>query len=398
MSTQSNKKSIGLYIHIPFCQSKCPYCDFYSTAGKADYKRYIDAVLLHLEDYSECLKNRVVDTIYIGGGTPSVLPKGLICDLVDSIYDYLDVAPDAEVTLEANPATLNPSALKKLWKLGVGRLSMGLQSAVDEELKTLGRIHTYAQFEQNFHAARDAGFDNISVDLMYGIPGQTAESLRYSLETLVNLGPEHISLYGLKIEPNTPFGQMEDLVLPDEDEQVDMYLDSIEYLESQGYYQYEISNFARDGRMSRHNLRYWNCEEYLGLGPGAHSYLNGTRFSFVRDTMLYIDAMEDLSKPLNIIDEKYEISPDERIGEYVMLRLRLVEGIDTREFSNLFGVDFDSLYGQYLPAYIDGGFMVKTPTGYALTPVGMCVSNEILSTMLSFDSDIVSGIADGTDR
>ena len=390
-----SKKSIGLYIHIPYCLNKCPYCDFYSNSGKADYKRYIDAVLLHLEDYSNSLKDRIVDTIYIGGGTPSIIPRKLICELIDSIYEMYDVAEDAEITLEANPATLNASALKKLWKSGINRLSIGLQSANDDELKELGRIHNFEQFRNSFNLAREAGFDNISVDLMYGVPTQTPDSLRRTLETVVGLAPEHISLYGLKIEPNTPFGQDPNLILPDEDTWCDMYLDSIDYLESQGYYQYEISNFARDGRESRHNLRYWNCEEYLGIGPGAHSYLNNTRFSFVRDTMLYIDAMEDLTKPAQIIDEKYEITPDERIGEYVMLRLRLVEGIDTVEFKERFGIDFESLYGQYLDSYIQGGFMIDTGRGYALTPVGMCVSNEILSTMLSFDSNIVSGMADG---
>jgi len=389
------KKPLGLYIHIPFCMSKCPYCDFYSAAGKADYKRYIDALLLHIEDYADCLKNHTVDTVYIGGGTPSVVPVKLLCELIDSIYGYLDIADDAEITMEANPATLNASALKKLWRVGVSRLSLGLQSAQDNELKALGRIHTYDRFLDSFNMARDAGFDNISVDLMYGIPEQTPDSLRRTLETVVGLAPEHISLYGLKIEPDTPFGKRDDLVLPDEDDECDMYLDSIDYLESQGYYQYEISNFARDGRQSRHNLKYWDCGEYLGLGPGAHSYLNNTRFSFKRDTMLYIDAMEDLSKPAQIIDEKYEITPDERVGEYVMLRLRLVEGIDTGVFKSKFGVDFETLYGQYLDSYIKGGFMIDTGHGYALTPIGMCVSNEILSTMLSFDSDIIKGVADG---
>ncbi len=391
------KKPLGLYIHIPFCQSKCPYCDFYSNAGKADYRRYVDALLLHLEDYSESLKNYSVDTLYIGGGTPSILPAKLIIDLIESIADYVDVEETAEITMEANPATLTASTLKKLRKVGVNRLSIGLQSAQANELKALGRIHSFEQFRSGFLAARDAGFENISVDLMYGIPEQTPQSLAATLDTVIALAPEHISLYGLKIEPNTPFGQMQNLPLPDEDTEVDMYLDAIDKLEAAGYFQYEISNFSRPGLESKHNLKYWNCEEYLGLGPGSHSYFGGTRFSFKRDTMLYIDAMEDYTRPHPIVDEKYEVTPDERIGEYVMLRLRLVEGIDTALFGEMFGVEFETLYGQYLGGYINGGFMERTDVGYALTPVGMCVSNEILSTMLSFDSNIVGGMADGTD-
>ena len=392
------KKSLGLYIHIPFCLHKCPYCDFYSTVGKADYRRYTDALMLHMEDYSDALKNCVVDTIYIGGGTPSVLPVRMLCELLDAAYDFFDVDDAAEVTMEANPATLNRSALKRLNRAGVNRLSIGVQSTFDNELKALGRVHTYAQFEEGFHWARDAGFENISVDLMYGIPEQTADSLSQSLETITDLLPEHISLYGLKLEPETPFGQNPPAGLPDDDDTVDMYLDAVDYLASRGYRQYEISNFALEGRQSRHNLRYWNCEEYLGLGPGAHSYLNGQRFSFKRDTKMYITAMSDLSKNLPIIDEQYTVSPDERIGEYVMLRLRLNDGVDTSEFYRRFGVAFETLYGQYLEPYISGGYMFRTQKGYALTPVGMCVSNEILSTMLSFDSHIVEGIADGTDK
>lgn len=415
------KKSLGLYIHIPFCHAKCAYCDFYSQSGAGDelMQRYVDALLLQMEDYASSAKDHSVDTVFIGGGTPSALPVKAMSDLLSGISRHFSIKKGAEFTMEANPATVSPAALSKYRKLGVNRLSIGLQSANADELSALSRIHTRDDFEASYKAARRAGFDNISVDLMYGIPLQTADSFSRTLDYVTALEPEHISVYGLKIEEGTPFARVRDtLILPDEDTEADMYLDCVRYLDAKGYRHYEISNFARPGYECRHNLKYWNCDEYLGLGCAAHSYFGGMRFSMKRDLMLYIDAMEaDITTGsmlggdgINIaeeqirnaapIDEMYTVAPSERIGEYIMLRLRLTEGISSAEFEARFGMNFDALYGRRLKIYIDNGFMTYNGDRYAFTPKGMYVSNYILSSILDFDGEsrIVGGIADGTDR
>lgn len=390
---------LGLYIHIPFCRSKCAYCDFYSITDTKNYRRYIDSLILHMEDYSASIENYTIDSIFIGGGTPTVIPKNLMLDLFDGIFDNFNVTKDAEITLEANPATIDMGMLKKYRSEGVNRLSIGMQSSCDNELKALTRIHTFEDFEESFRAARKANFDNINIDLMYGIPEQTTASFKMTLDSVCELKPEHVSVYGLKIEENTPFADKANtLILPDEDDEFAMYELAINTLLQNGYVQYEISNFALPGYECRHNLKYWNCMEYLGLGPAAHSYLNNCRFSFRRDIELYMDAMEKADTDCNILDESYNITPNERVGEYVMLRLRLNEGLNTEEFRELFNLNFDRMYGKYLKLYVENGFMVKRGPNYAFTTKGMYVSNYILSTMLDFDSSIVSNIVNGTDK
>lgn len=392
-------KTLGLYLHMPFCKSKCPYCDFYSVTDNGDYRRYVDAMLLQMEDYSSAASPFTVDTIYIGGGTPSVVPEKLMFELMDGVYRNFKVFIDAETTIEANPATVTLGQLKKYRKMGINRISFGAQSMCDNELKALSRLHTAEGLEESFALARKAGFDNISVDLMYGIPEQTPDSLAQSIERIAELGAEHISLYGLKIEPGTPFDGIRDkLALPDEDTEYTMYENSVAQLAKLGYKQYEISNFCKSGRECLHNMRYWNCDEYLGLGPGAHSYFNGNRFSFKKSISDYIEALEDPESTLDITDECYKISPDERVGEYIMLALRTTAGIDLAEFTKRFNLDFERMYGELLTAYVEGGFMVRTVRGYAFTVKGMYVSNYILSSMLDFDSEIGRNIANGTDK
>ncbi len=389
---------------MPFCKSKCPYCDFYSLErnGEASddlMRRYADALMLHIEDYSSSAQNREVDTIYIGGGTPSYMPVKYMLEIINSVKRNFNILPDAEISMEVNPATVDLSGFKKYVKAGVNRISIGMQSAIDEELRLLGRIHTFEEFKNAFQDARDAGIDNINVDIMYGIPGQTIGSLKETLARVIELSPEHISFYGLKIEDGTPFAERKkELSLPDEDTEYNMYVTAVEILEKHGYKQYEISNFARDGRECRHNLRYWNCMEYIGLGPGAHSYYNDHRFSFKKDIDLYISEIEAVSSENGIVDENYEISASERIGEYVMLRLRLNEGIDANDFAERFGLDFEKTYGKYLKTYTENGFMIKDGSRYAFTTAGRYVSNYILSAMIDFDSDITKGIADGSDK
>lgn len=394
-------ESIGLYIHIPYCLSKCAYCDFYSVTDNESYKRYADALIMHMEDYSSGAANRPVDSVFFGGGTPSALPKATMLSLINGIYSNFHLTEDAEFTIEMNPATVGHAELKTYLKAGVNRISIGMQSANNRELELLSRIHTYEEFEKSYYMARDAGFTNINVDVMYGIPEQTTASLMNTLTTLCELKPDHISLYGLKIEDGTPFAAMKsrgELKLPDEDTEFEMYCRAVEFLEKYGYKQYEISNFARTGKQCRHNLKYWNCEEYIGLGAGAHSYFNNRRFSFKKDINAYVEAMENPGNKPSIISENYEIRPNERIGEYVMLQLRLRRGIDSDQFAGLFGVSFERLYGKYLDMYISNGFMEKRGNRYAFTLKGMYVSNYILSAMLDFQSELVAGIADGTDR
>lgn len=391
--------TLGLYLHIPFCLQKCAYCDFYSVCTDSLKDRYTEALLLHMQDYAPSAMTREVDTVFIGGGTPTSLSRSNLLELIAGIKRHFNLAPDAEFTIEANPATVTRADLKKYRRQGVNRLSLGAQSFLPEELETLGRIHGESDIIEAFEDARAAGFENISLDLMYGIPGQTRESLRASLEQAVSLEPEHISLYNLILEEGTPFWEAKDrLELPDEDTEYEMYESAVIYLESHGYIQYEISNFAKEGYACRHNLKYWNCEEYLGLGPAAHSYYNERRFSFKRDVETYISAMEQPDEGFSIIDECYDVRPSERVGEYVMLRMRLKEGLDTAVFAERFGMDFERMYGKYLKLYTQNGFMNHVGTRYCFTLKGMYVSNYILSAMLDFDSNLAQGIVSRSDR
>lgn len=393
------EKKLGLYIHIPFCEHKCDYCDFYSLTKFNDYVRFTDSMLLQMEDFSEQTKEYTVDTIFIGGGTPTVLPVNRMLELIDGIYRNFNVSPNVEFTMEANPATVNLKMLKKYRKAGVNRLSFGMQSAIDAELAALSRIHTFDEFVESYEMAKKAGFENINVDIMYGIPGQTRHSLGYTLEQVCDLEPKHISLYGLKIEEGTPFYEKRKrLELPDEDTEYEMYKYAIDYLGFRGYWQYEISNFATDGYKCRHNLKYWNCQEYLGIGPAAHSYFDNRRFSHKRSVDMFMDALEYVEAGINIIEEDITVTPEERVDEYIMLKLRLAEGLNANEFKEKFDRDFGEMFEKELKLYIDNGFMQHKNGHYSFTPKGMYVSNYILSTFLSYDSDIAKNIASGLDK
>lgn len=384
------KKLLGIYVHVPFCMSKCAYCDFYSfvPSGQELMERYVNALLMHMRDYRESAAEYVCDTVYIGGGTPTVLPAELLVKLCRGIKKSFDLSKNNEFTIEANPATVTPELLKRLRRAGVNRISFGLQSGNNNELKLLSRRHTRADFENSYRMAREAGFDNISVDLMFGIPEQTPESLMKNLRYVTRLGVEHISLYDLKLEAGTPLAKNRSAFnFPDEDTEADMYLRAVEYLNSEGYPQYEISNFSKPRRYSRHNLKYWSCLEYLGFGPAAHSYFNNTRYSYSKNIEGYIAGVEQPLSSIQITDQSEEITPKERLGEYVMLRLRLTAGIRLDDFRFRFGADFEEMFGKKLIPYLKSGFAVKRDNSIALTPKGMFVSNYILSDLLDFDSD-----------
>ena len=385
-----NKRRLGLYLHIPFCKSKCAYCDFYSFVPGDDgvCERYVHALIKHMETYKKSCDGYAPDTVFIGGGTPTALPIDLLIELIRAVKRNFALSKGVEFTVEANPATVSYKDMKRLRRAGVNRLSMGLQSADNYELAALSRLHRRQDFEEAFRDARSAKIGNINVDIMYGIPGQTVASVMKTLNYVTRLGPEHISFYNLKIEPGTPFWQMKDrLELPGEDAEYEMYMRGVAFLESRGYRQYEISNFAKPGYQCMHNIKYWNCDEYLGLGAAAHSFFNGNRFSFCRDAQRYMRALEEPEADIRITDSTEQIMTKERVGEYVMLRMRLKDGISEREFFRLFGKDFGSMYGRYLEKYVSGGFVERNGDRWSFTPRGMFVSNYILSDILDF-SDV----------
>lgn len=381
------KRPLGLYIHIPFCAAKCAYCDFYSLPGaEKRIDRYLAALEKQMQSYRGAALTYLVDTVYIGGGTPSLLSPAQWKRLFQMIRSCFTLAPDAEITAEINPASGSRRRLKAMKKCGVNRLSIGLQSIHEKELAALGRLHRYPAFEETLAAARDLGFVNIGADLMYGIPEQTPESFRESLRVVSTLPLTHISVYGLTIEEGTPFAARRGaLSLPDEDTERAMYFDAVRLLEAAGFRQDEISNFSRPGFASRHNLKYWNCDEYLGLGPAAASYFEGLRFTCVRDLAAYIAVMEGKSDA-NLFPEREEAPQSESIGDYVMLRLRLTDGIDLAAFERRFRRSFEEMFGAKLKKYEGTPYLRRTERGYALTPEGFYVSNTILADLLDIEA------------
>ena len=282
---------LGIYIHIPFCRSKCDYCDFYSLAGREDrMDAYQKALLAHIRETAPLAQGIPVDTIYFGGGTPSWYGARRIQELLSALSKLFQVEKDAEITVEANPDSVDLRALRRLRKAGVNRLSLGMQSGCPQELESVHRPHTVRQVDEAVAAARKAKLNNVSLDLIYGLPGQTMDSWKATVEHALSLIPQHLSCYGLKVEEGTPLARRaaEGEILPDDDQQADLYLWTVGRLERAGYPQYEISNFAKPGYESRHNLRYWLTRPYIGFGPGAHSDFGGRRYSFVRDLDRYI--------------------------------------------------------------------------------------------------------------
>lgn len=374
-------KSLGLYIHIPFCKQKCVYCDFYSLSGnESRMDDYTDALCAHLLETAPFAAGHSVDTVYFGGGTPSYLGEKRLVKLLKIISKKYHVAKDAEITLEANPDSAGDwKTLKALRKAGVNRLSLGMQSACDAELQKIGRVHTMAQVRAAVEAARRARIENLSLDLIYGLPGQTLEQWQKNLAAAVDLAPEHLSCYGLKVEEGTPlFARRETAGLPGDEAQADMYLHTVDYLARHGYQQYEISNFARTGRESRHNLKYWLLEEYAGFGPGAHSDFGGVRYAYERDLERYIRGVKEHTPMLS---ESERIPPLDRDTEWVMLGLRTVRGLDPREFETRFRRRF-SCFLPFLTQCQQAGYAVQEEGRWHLTPRGFLVSNQIIGGML----------------
>ncbi len=372
---------LGLYIHIPFCRAKCDYCDFYSLPGREEVMdSYLKALLAHIKETAPTAKGWQVDTVYIGGGTPSAFGRKRICAVLGEVKRRFDVTRDAEITCEANPESADGKFLAAVRRAGVNRLSLGMQSACDNELHAVHRLHDAAQVEEAVRLARKARIKNLSLDLIYGLPGQTMESWRKSVEAALSLKPEHLSCYGLKVEPGTPLDGrvMRGEQLPDDDLQADMYLWMVDRLTQAGYPQYEISNFARPGCQSRHNLKYWLGKPYIGFGPGAHSDFGGRRYSFVRDLDRYITGILEGGR---VIDGSELIPRRERSGEYLMLRLRTVRGIEEWEYRREYSMNFDPLE-QKLEEYEHQGWAAKRDRRWHLTPKGFLVSNQLISDLL----------------
>lgn len=367
-------KPLGLYLHIPFCVKKCGYCDFYSVEDRELMKEYVSALLLHIRSYGKVCSGYTVDTVYIGGGTPTCLGPKYLGRILQEIRNKFPLAEDAEITVECNPESTDKKVLDVMKKQGVNRLSFGVQSAHDEELRAIGRIHTFAQAKEAVELAREKGFANISLDLMYGLPGQTQEMFLDSVEQCLGLEPQHLSCYGLKLEPGTPMGR-ENPVLPDDDAQADTYLAMCERLRDKGYEHYEISNFAKPGCRSRHNMKYWDLSEYLGLGPGAHSFMNGRRFAFARDLKAYIGG-ED------IVQDEDEVPTFQRQGEYLMVRLRTADGVDFLDLEKRYNID-STPYEEAFRGLMGNGLVAHQGTRWYLTEKGFLVSNSIINIVVA---------------
>ena len=386
--------SIGLYIHIPFCVRKCVYCDFLSgPATRQRQQEYVAALLRELVWESAQYTDAVVKTIFFGGGTPSVLEAEEITAILDCLRLQYQIDADAEITLEMNPGTADQDKLLKLKKAGINRLSIGLQSADNAELKMLGRIHTYEDFLRTYHQARETGFSNINVDLMSALPGQHMENWVWTLEKVTALQPEHISAYSLIIEEGTPLYQNLDAwaPVPEEDEDRQMYQETKRLLAQQGYHRYEISNYAKPGYECRHNSIYWqrgvwHTADFAGFGLGASSTVGDRRWENTKSMKRYLSVFQeqnrkryDSSAGERVKESAVKLSVMEQMGEFMFLGLRMMEGVSKREFADSFRQEMDEIYGEALQKWIQMGMMAKNGDAVMLTDAGIDVSNTILT-------------------
>jgi len=384
------KTPLGIYVHVPFCRSKCQYCDFYSLTTKDDklMDGYIDAMCKHIKETGALTPAYKVDTIYFGGGTPSFFGADGMATIMTAIRRNFDVDSAAEITFEANPDSVSDKFLNRMRAEGFNRVSLGIQCDDDEILKKIGRPHDYAQAVSAVQRIRKAGFKNLSVDLMYGLPNQTLNGWKDTLERVLALNPEHISCYGLKLEEGTPMYDYKDFLnLPDDDLQADMYLAATEILRAKSFRQYEISNFARKGLYSRHNMKYWTGGEYLGFGPNASSDFAGRRFTIIRDLQGYIDGIKNGGEVLQDVED---IPLRERAGEYLMMRLRTSAGIIREEYERQYLLPFGPIE-EALEKCRTFGHAARGDDGrWRLTPKGFLISNSIISDLLL--------IQDGTEQ
>ncbi|MDO5134856.1 MAG: radical SAM family heme chaperone HemW [Eubacteriales bacterium] len=372
---------VELYVHIPFCVKKCDYCDFLSgPASREAQEAYVQALVREISLAGAAVREPIT-TVFIGGGTPSLLRPEQMGRILEQMGASFSLVEEGEVTLEANPGTLTKEKLALYRRLGVNRLSLGLQSPEEEELRLLGRIHTFRQFLDSFWMAREAGFSNINVDLMGALPRQSREGWRKNLRTVARLAPEHISAYSLMVEEGTPFYERE-LELPDEDTEYGMYEDTAEVLGEYGYRQYEISNYALPGRECEHNIGYWRRTPYLGLGLGAASLVGNLRFSNTRDQGEYLRKSREEGFPESIRQERTLLSPSDQMAEYAFLGLRMTEGISLEGFRREFSRDFMDIYGPVVKKYSEMGLLLREGDRLFLSREGIHVSNQIMADFL----------------
>lgn len=383
------RRELELYIHIPFCVKKCAYCDFLSgPASNQQIGEYVQALIEEIRYYKEFAKNYAVSTVFWGGGTPSLLTEEQMKVLMEALGQTFFIRQNAEITMEANPGTVTVEKLRAYQKAGINRLSFGLQSVNNEELKMLGRIHTYEEFLESYEAARKAGFQNINVDLISAIPKQTVSSWEQTLQTIISLQPEHISAYSLIVEEGTPFAKLYgegcklEHLLPSEEDERRMYERTEELLREAGYHRYEISNYAKEGYECQHNLGYWERKEYLGLGLGASSLIEETRFHNTDEMEEYL---RDASNPILLRKEQEKLDRQEQMEEFVFLGLRKIRGIQEEKFTEMFGEDIWDCYGKNLERVIKEGLLEREEGVLRLTRKGIDVSNYVFYEILLDD-------------
>ena len=412
VGTAGTAEPLGLYIHIPFCLQKCGYCDFYSEAGQSEevQQAYIATLVKEIGHYGRMLGGRRVDTVFIGGGTPSILRPQLLADVLAAARQWFFVEPGAEITMECNPATLTEEKLEVYRKIGVNRLSMGVQSMDDGLLKIMGRVHDRQAVFDSYQMMEDAGFTNINLDIMFGVPGQTIEMCQDTVRQVLDLEPAHLSFYSLELAEGTEFyrrlsqGKLQETA-PELDRQ--MYHWLLEELKRQGYEQYEISNGARPGYRCRHNLKYWNLEEYLGLGAAAHSYVNHTRWANRADIGGYISAMEAGATGAEGVEvaegsavrgiqtagaagQVYENTWADDVTDFTFTALRKCEGIDLVDFEKRFGAAFWDVFGDRktsFEAFAEGGDAALDGNILRITEKGMDIANQIIALFVGVDGE-----------
>ncbi len=368
----------GLYIHVPFCSSKCNYCDFNSYAGRFDVtESYFDALKKEIEFYYNTMRYNLIDTIFIGGGTPSCVNQKYINEVLNLCKIKFNISEVCEISIESNPGTLDIDKLTAYRKSGINRISIGLQAYQSKLLKYLGRRHSTEDFIASIEMAKNAGFTNINADVIFGIPGQTMEDWAETLKVLVNLGITHISAYSLKIEEGTRFGDMLEngqLIQVEDELDRNMYHYAIDFLKENGFMQYELSNFSKEGYECKHNLTYWKCVDYLGLGAGAHSLLEGERFSNKYTIEKYINAIEKGLKP---VEERNLIEFTDKVSEYMFLGLRLNQGVNNSEFNKLFGQDMFNMYEESFKELEQKKLIEICGENVSLTRLGLDLANQV---------------------
>ena len=369
---------LGLYIHIPFCVTKCKYCDFNSFKIDLNEKiKYLNYLGEEMKLYKEEIKNREIDSVFVGGGTPSILNENEINILFEKIKENFNIKSNAEITMECNPGTLTLNKLKVMKKSGVNRLSIGLQAVQNHHLKYIGRIHTFEEFEKNYHDAKQMGFDNINIDLMYALPNQSREDWMESLEKVVKLNPTHISAYSLILEENTELFKMyerDEFNLLDENTDIEKYEYTINYLKSHGYNQYEISNYAKDNFECKHNVLYWKCEEYVGIGASASGYFNGIRYNNICELDNYEKMILEGEKP---IEWEEKLSIKDEIEESIFLGLRMNEGIQISDFKEKYNFDFEKEYKNEIEKLSKMELIEIDNNRMKLTQKGREISNSV---------------------